>query len=467
MTSQGSHEPVANRPDTATGHPPTKPGELAGAEPPVTVGAPPSPGGTAAEVPTGPRVAPADTEPLGPPPWPEPFPGRVERRPPAGSATAPPAAAAPTPPSPRPAGWRVALASALVGALTGAGSATGVYLATREERPAAAPVALPATRTATRPPSVIREAGRVQELVRRAEPAVVAIRTGGAVDGDVLGGGGGAGTGFVVHPDGIIVTNNHVVAGAGGRIEVTFSDGTSRRAEVLGRSADNDLAVLRVDATGLPTLPLGSSEAAQVGDDVVAIGNALALEGGLSVTRGIISAKKRTVSEPNGATLYDVLQTDAAINPGNSGGPLMNAAGEVIGINTAIANPSTAQNVGFAISIDSARPIIEELRAGRTVRTPYLGVYMERVTPAIRNELGLRTERGAVVLRVVAGSGADEAGLRQGDVILAVADRRVAGPEDVGAAIRRFRPGDRVTVRVERQGRERDVTVTLGTRPSD
>jgi S1-C subfamily serine protease len=418
--------------------------------------------------PTAPAAAPpeAAVPPLGPPPWPEPPPGWVERRLPPAAVPAAPSAPPPAGGSPRPAGWRVALVAALVGALTGAGSAAGVYLATREERPVAAPVTVPATGSASRPPSVIRGAGEVQELVRRAEPAVVAIRTGAAVDGDAFGG-GGAGTGFVVDPDGIIVTNNHVIAGAGGRIEVTFSDGTSRRAEVLGRSADNDLAVLRVDATGLPTLPLGSSEAAQVGDDVIAIGNALALEGGLSVTRGIISAKKRTVSEPNGATLYDVLQTDAAINPGNSGGPLMNAAGEVIGINTAIANPSTAQNVGFAISIDSAKPIIEELRAGRTVRTPYLGVYMERVTPAIRNELGLRTERGAVVLRVVAGSGADEAGLRQGDVILAVADQRVGGPEDVGAAIRRFRPGDRVVLRIEREGRERDVTVTLGTRPAD
>lgn len=406
-----------------------------------------------------------ETPPLGPPPWPEAPPGWASRHRPGG----PGSAGAPTGPSGGPGrtvrGWRAVTAAALVGALTGAGSAAGVYLATREERPTADPVVIPTVPRGTGQPSVIARPGAIQELVRRAEPAVVAIRTGVAVDGDVFGGGGGAGTGFVVDPNGIIVTNNHVIDGAGGRIEVTFSDGTSRRAEVLGRSADNDLAVLRVEARGLPTLPLGSSEAAQVGDDVIAIGNALALEGGLSVTRGIISAKKRTVSEPNGATLYDVLQTDAAINPGNSGGPLMNAAGQVIGINTAIANPNQAQNVGFAISIDSAKPIIEELAAGRQVRTPYLGVYMERVTPAIRNELDLRTQRGAVILRVVASSGAEAAGLRPGDVILAVGGEAVAGPEDVGATIRRYRPGDRITVRIERDGQERDVTVRLGTRP--
>ena len=159
----------------------------------------------------------------------------------------------------------------------------------------------------------------------------------------------------MISSDGVIVTNNHVVEDAGGQIEVAFTDGTSKSAKVLGRSVENDLAVLKVDATGLPVAKLGSSDKLQVGDEVIAIGNALALEGGLSVTRGIISAKDRTVPEESGATLYGVLQTDAAINPGNSGGPLVNSNGEVVGINTAIADPQEAQNVGFAISIDAAK----------------------------------------------------------------------------------------------------------------
>ena len=142
-----------------------------------------------------------------------------------------------------------------------------------------------------------------------------------------------------------------------------------------GRSPELDLAVIRAqNVSGLPTVQIGSSAELVVGDDVVAIGNALALDGGLSVTRGIISAKGRTVDTDANTSLYNMLQTDAAINPGNSGGPLLNSRGQVVGINTAIANPGEAQNVGFAISIDSARPIIDQLRAGQAVELAYLGV---------------------------------------------------------------------------------------------
>ena len=233
---------------------------------------------------------------------------------------------------------------------------------------------------------------------------------------------GGEGTGFVIAPDGVIVTNNHVVEGAGGRIEVVFNDGTARKATVLGRSPELDLAVIRAqNVSGLPTVQLGSSAELVVGDDVVAIGNALALDGGLSVTRGIISAKGRTVDTDANTSLYNMLQTDAAINPGNSGGPLLNSRGQVVGINTAIANPGEAQNVGFAISIDSARPIIDQLRAGQAVELAYLGVQTKTVTPAIANELKLASPTGAVVVRVqprtaaarrVAGGGAGSSSWR-------------------------------------------------------
>jgi S1-C subfamily serine protease len=301
------------------------------------------------------------------------------------------------------------------------------------------------------------------------EPAVVAIRTGAAVDEGLFqgnGGGrsGGAGTGFVVSADGVIVTNNHVIEGAGGQIEVSFSNGTNYTAKVLGSSADNDLAVLKIDATNLPTLKLGTSASLQVGDDVVAIGNALALEGGLSVTQGIISQKGRTVPEDEtGATLYDVLQTDAAINPGNSGGPLVNASGEVVGINTALAGDS--QNVGFAISVDSAKPVIEELSQGRDVRAPFLGVYTQEVTPAVSNELHLKTKTGAVIVKLTDGAAAADAGLKANDVIVAVDDKVVNRPDDVGAAIRQHKPGDKVDIVVERGGDQRTISVTLGTRP--
>ena len=270
--------------------------------------------------------------------------------------------------------------------------------------------------------------------------------------------GGGAGTGFVISADGVIVTNNHVIEGAGGDIEVTFTDGTSERAEVLGTSADNDLAVLKVNATGLPFAELGDSEALQVGDEVIAIGNALALEGGLSVTRGIISAKERTVPEQNGARLYSVLQTDAAINPGNSGGPLVNSEGEVVGINTAIADPQEAQNVGFAISIDSAKSVIEDLRQGKEVKTAFLGVETEEVTPAVANQLDLETDSGVVIVNVTSDSAADDAGLEDEDVIIAVGGTEVTSPDQLAAADPEVRPG--------RQGRRPDRARRLGARPS-
>jgi serine protease Do len=312
---------------------------------------------------------------------------------------------------------------------------------------------------------VIAEPHDIQGILAKVEPSVVAIRTGGAVTGDGSSG-GGAGTGFVISPDGIIVTNNHVVADAGGQIEATFTDGTSKKAKVLGRSTDNDLAVLKVDAAGLPVAKLGSSDKLQVGDEVIAIGNALALEGGLSVTRGIISAKGRTVPEETGATLFGVLQTDAAINPGNSGGPLVNSDGEVVGINTAIADPQEAQNVGFAISIDAAKSVIDDLRVGKQVQTPFLGVATQEVTPAVAKELNLKTDTGAVIRKVTAGSGAALAGLKANDVIMAVGGTQVSTPEQVAGAIRGSKPGAKVDLLIERDGAQKTVSVTLGTRPS-
>jgi putative serine protease PepD len=184
------------------------------------------------------------------------------------------------------------------------------------------------------------------------------------------------------------------------------------------------------------------------------------------VTRGIISAKDRTVPEENGARLYNVLQTDAAINPGNSGGPLVNSDGEVVGINTAIADPGEAQNVGFAMSIDTVKPIIEDLRSGREVRTAFLGGVTQEVTPALAQEEHLSADSGALVRRLTSGSAADDAGLKTGDVITSVNDTPVGSPDELAAAIRKYKPGDKVQVRVERDGDEKTVTVTLGTRPA-
>jgi S1-C subfamily serine protease len=246
-----------------------------------------------------------------------------------------------------------ATAGGLVGALVASGA-----LVLRDDSDGST-ATQPATPQAQVSGSTPAAPSDIAGILAKDVPAVVAI----AIDGGpTLGRSGGAATGFVIDPGGIIVTNDHVVDSARS-ISVTTSDGRRLTARVLGEDASSDLAVLKVDATNLPTIELGDSNQVQVGDDVVAIGNALDLDGGLSVTRGIVSGLNREIPTDNGR-LTGLIQTDAAINPGNSGGPLVDAQGRVIGINTAIANPTTAQNVGFVIPISQAEPIIDRLRGG-------------------------------------------------------------------------------------------------------
>lgn len=432
--------------------------------PPVTPEAPapaytsPTPAFTAPPPPPGsPSGGPAD--PIGPPPWPVPVPTGSS----SGGPLGPPPQVPATAPR-RPGAWKQFVAGALIGALVGGGTAGGIYLATKDDTSTRTVIVRSSTGS-SRNTSTIAEPRDIQGILAKVEPAVVAIRTGGAIDG-VNSATGGAGTGFVISSDGVVVTNNHVIEGANGEIEVAFTDGTSEKATVLGRSTENDLAVLKVNATGLPVAKLGSSDKLQVGDEVIAIGNALALEGGLSVTRGIISAKDRTVPEETGSTLYSVLQTDAAINPGNSGGPLVNSDGEVVGINTAIADPTQAQNVGFAISIDMAKSAIEDLRAGREVKTAFLGVVTQQVTAAVAKELNLATSSGVVVRRVNSGSAAASAGLKNDDVIVAIGGAAVTSPDSLAAEVRKLKPGDKVDVLIEQGGAQKTVSVTLGTRPT-
>jgi S1-C subfamily serine protease len=367
-------------------------------------------------------------------------------------------------------GWRQFVVGAVVGALGGGGTAAGVAVATRDDSTSTTrTVVVGQASKPVRNTSIIGKAKDVQDVLAKVDGAVVAVQTGAAVDSGLFSGNsndssGGEGTGFVISPDGVIVTNNHVVADANGRIEVEFSDGTKEAAELLGRAPEYDLAVLKVSGKNLPTVKLGSSDSLQVGDEVIAVGNALALQGGLSVTEGIISGKGRVVPEDEtGATLYDMLQTDAAINPGNSGGPLVNAAGEVVGINTALAGGS--QNVGFAISIDSAKSVIDSLRAGKSVQVAFLGVETSDVTPAVVKSLHLTTKTGAVVRKVTNGAAADKAGMKANDVIVAIGGKAVTGPQDVGAEIRRYKPGDKVDVTVERDGTNVTLSVQLGVRP--
>jgi S1-C subfamily serine protease len=282
----------------------------------------------------------------------------------------------------------------------------------------------------------------------------------------------GVGTGFIYDPGGYIVTNHHVVEGAQ-RLRVVLPPPDNRQfdARLLGSDAQTDLAVLKVEGDGLPTVPLGNSESLRSGDWVVAIGNALGLPGGPTVTAGVVSALGREVQEPAGPsgapgpTLYSLIQTDAAINPGNSGGPLVNLRSEVIGVNTLGA--SEANTIGFAISIDSAKPIIEQLRQNGRVARGYLGVAVVSVNEALRGALGLQQATGVVIRDVVPGGPAATAGLRPGDVIIRVGETTVEDRADLEYALStQYKPGDTVPVTVVRDGREQTVQVRLGDRPT-
>jgi len=384
---------------------------------------------------------------------------------------------APPPPPPPPAsrpslpwvgavGGRRFLAGVVVGALVGALVAGGIVAGTHTTTaaPAVNSKAVAAARA-----SLLAHPGDVHQIVQAVGPSVVSIQT------QALGVGAflqavpeqGAGSGFILSPDGVIVTNNHVIAGAS-TITVTLADGRKLAGRVLGKDASADLAVLKVDADGLPAVKFGSSDALVVGDSVVAIGNALALDGGPTVTAGIVSALDRTISAGdqgsggNTETLRHVIQTDAAINPGNSGGPLLNAKGEVVGINTAVAGD--AQNIGFALAIDKAMPIINQLKTGRTPAQPFLGIATVTLTPGIQRQLGLDIGKGAVVASVTPGSGAEQAGLAQGDVITRIGGKDVTSAEDVTAAVADRKPGDTIDITIDRNGQTRTVTAKIGTR---
>jgi S1-C subfamily serine protease len=273
-----------------------------------------------------------------------------------------------------------------------------------------------------------------------------------------------AGTAFVLSPDGYLVTNAHVVGDAQSA-KLQMNDGRSLDAKVVGRDPSADVAVLKVDAGNLPAVCTDDSDKVQVGDDVLAIGNALALKGGLSVTRGIISGPPRPGSEI-GTAIENVLQTDAAINPGNSGGPLVDANGCVIGINTAVASGTSqqpAQNVGFAIPISHAKPVVDDIKAGR--KPAFLGVGTTDLTPDLESQVGVNVDSGALVTDVTPGSPADNGGIQRGDVIVQIGNDRITNASDVATAVRKHQPNEKVTVTYLRGPDRRTATVTLVQRP--
>jgi S1-C subfamily serine protease len=287
--------------------------------------------------------------------------------------------------------------------------------------------------------------------------------------------GDGEGTGFIVEEDGVIVTNFHVLEPPADfnllGIEVVTSDGRRLDGRVIGGDPNADLAVLRVEAEEpMATMPLGDSSGLELGEPVVALGFALGLEGGPSVTSGIISAKHRTIQAgAPGAetrTYEDLLQTDAAINPGNSGGPLVDLDGRVVGINTAGVGAGAAENIGFAIAVDRAKPVIREAIEDPAAAQAYMGVSTRDVSPALAAQLDLAVDEGALVEAVVAGSPADRGGIAIGDVIVGIAGETVDSAAAVGEVLADFDPGDQIdVVVVTPQGSEETLQVTLGARP--
>ncbi len=275
----------------------------------------------------------------------------------------------------------------------------------------------------------------------------------------------GAGSGMVVSPDGYIVTNNHVVEGAQ-KVTVTLSDGSVYAATIVGTDAQTDLAVVKIDASNLSYLHVlsNSLEQLEVLDSVVAVGNALALPGGPTWTTGVVSNVGRSIEEENGVVLNDIIQTDAAINPGNSGGPLLNEAGQVIGINVAIA--SNAENIGFAISTDTIVPIVEDLIAEGKVLRPYLGVSVITVTSTVQQYYNLAVDSGALIVGVSSGSPADEAGLRAGDVITEMDAEDISTAAELSLYIASHQIGDEVEIGYYRGNAQESVTATLDEYPS-
>src|SRR5438445_2515663 len=271
------------------------------------------------------------------------------------------------------------------------------------------------------------------------------------------------GSGFVWSSDGIIVTNNHVVEGAS-RITVNFNDGTQMAAKLIGVDPDSDVAVLRVDAKNLAAAPVGTSGDLMIGESVIAVGNPFGLSG--SVTTGVVSALGRSVpSKEQGRTFTDFIQTDASINPGNSGGPLLNIEGKVVGINTAILG--NAQGIGFAIPVDRAKKVIQDLLRYGQVHSSWIGAVTATITPEEARRVGIRATRGALVSRIFGGSPAQSAGLRPGDVITAVAGKPVDSREAFSTYTATIPSGEAVPLTVVRDGSPHAVTVRPVDPPRD
>lgn len=345
----------------------------------------------------------------------------------------------------------LALTALVAGSIGGAVGFTAARLSQPDAVTSVVSVPIGATSEPISPPA----GGSIAAVAAALQPSVVQVNVAGN-------GAAGTGSGFIIREDGYILTNNHVTAN-GSDITVTFNDGRTSSARLVGANAGYDLAVIKVDEADLPAVTIGSSGALQVGDTAIALGSPLGLQG--TVTSGIVSALNRPVTAGGQGELafINAIQTDAAINPGNSGGPLVDGNGAVIGINSAIASLGVGQGgqpgsigLGFAIPIDTASRIASEIIATGSSDTPIIGVSLDRSF----------TEPGARVAGVTENGPAAAAGLREGDVITELNGVRVVNSTDLIVDVRSLAPGEQVTLTVERDGQISEVTIVLGSQES-
>jgi S1-C subfamily serine protease len=376
-------------------------------------------------------------------------------------------------------------AALLVAAALGGGLAFGVGSAVWDGGGTTTVVRDSAASDISSAPQNVDDAGSalVGQIYRNAAPGVVQVTSSiqaqdsffESQDGQALG------SGFVIDKLGHLITNFHVVDGAN-EVFVNFSGNDRMKAEIVGTDPSTDIAVLKIDANAraLTPLPLGNSDAVRVGDSVVAIGNPFGLD--RTVTAGIVSALQREIVAPDGYLIDKVIQTDASINKGNSGGPLLNARGEVIGVNSQIESESGGNvGIGFAVPTNTVREVASELIENGKIEHPYLGVRMQTIDEALADFAEV-PKRGVLVTEVVPGSPAEEAGLEGGDasvvvdgqtyrlggdVIVRIGDRTVTSADEVQDIVTAKNPGDKLSLELDREGTKRTVTVTLGRRPAD
>jgi serine protease Do len=388
--------------------------------------------------------------------------------------------AQPAAPVKRTTGPGVVLTASLLSAVLASGGTFVVLSATGAlDRPAAPATNSNAVSTnAGKQPITIDESSAIIDVAAKAGPAVVRITTetganaspdpndpnSGIIPSE------GVGSGLIFDPQGWILTNRHVVAGSD-KLTVELKDGTIYTGTVYGIDTLTDLAIVKIEATGLTAGTIGDSDGLKVGELVVAIGSPLGTFSN-TVTSGIVSATGRQI-RTEGSSLDNLIQTDAAINPGNSGGPLLDATGAVIGINTAIARDSTG--IGFSIPINIARPLMEQAKAGKQLARPYIGIRYEPIDKQLAKTESLPVEQGAWISPVTDSSGkppvnpgspAEAAGIKVGDIVVAIGDTTIDTEHPLNAVLAQNAPGDKVDLKVLRDGKTLTISVTLGTRPA-